>query len=155
MNSRNSPPDHHADRLFGLHRNQQPQEGSLFPSGGGGTMPPPPPMQMMLETSTRGGGGGGTEQAETPHGVVDPTFMAGTAGAAPTATANSDDMAELSKLFVLYNHDLDRVQKHLEGNLDRVQKHLEGSRNANAEVRPLVPILYRTILRSRPLVRIL
>ena len=107
-------------------------------------MPPPPPMQMMLETSTRGEGGGGTEQAETPHGVVDPTFMAGTAGAAPTATANSDDMAELSKLFVLYNHDLDRVQKHLEGNLDRVQKHLEGSRNANAEVRPLVPILYRT-----------
>ena len=57
------------------------------------------------------------------------------------AAADPGDMNELSSLLVLYNHDLDRVQRHLDGALQHTktqQDQLQLSRMAQLEARKQV-----------------
>ena len=108
----NSPD--HTDRLFGLHHNQRPQPTHFFPvsdggGGGGGGMPSP----GGPSTTTSPSPGHRQQQPQLSSSGVDPT--------ASSSSATPDDMNELSKLLVLYNHDLDRVQRHLEGALQHTQ----------------------------------
>ena len=107
----NSPD--HTDRLFGLHHNQRPQPTHFFPvsdgGGGGGGMPAP----GGPSTTTSASPGHRQQQPQLSSSGVDPT--------ASSSSATPDDMNELSKLLVLYNHDLDRVQRHLEGALQHTQ----------------------------------
>ena len=111
----NSPD--HTDRLFGLHHNQRPQPTHFFPvsdggggGGGGGGMPAP----GGPSTTTSASPGHRQQQPQLSSSGVDPTTSS-------SSSATPDDMNELSKLLVLYNHDLDRVQRHLEGALQHTQ----------------------------------
>ena len=69
-----------------------------------------------------------------------------TSDSSVAAAADPEDMNELSSLLVLYNHDLDRVQRHLEGALQHTQTQqdqLQLSRMAQLEARKQVRFSFR------------
>lgn len=73
----------------------------------------PSPGGPSTTTCTSASPGHRQQQPQLSSSGVDPTTS--------SSSATADDMNELSKLLVLYNHDLDRVQRHLEGALQHTQ----------------------------------
>lgn len=131
----NSPD--HTDRLLGLCHNQRPQQqqNALFPIGGGAM--PPPEMQMQMN----GGSSTMTTDAQICQQQPQLSRLQDDCDSSVAAAADPGDMNELSSLLVLYNHDLDRVQRHLDGALQHTktqQDQLQLSRMAQLEARKQV-----------------
>ena len=143
--SMNSPD--HTDRLLGLHHNQRPhqqQQSALFPISGGAMPPPEMQMQVLGGSSTTAPVCQQKPQLSPPVecDCIDLT----TSDSSVAAAADPEDMNELSSLLVLYNHDLDRVQRHLEGALQHTQTQqdqLQLSRMAQLEARQRVRFSFR------------
>ena len=135
----NSPD--HTDRLLGLYHNQRPhqqQQSALFPISGGAMPPPEMQMQVLGGSSTTAPVCQQKPQLSPPPVENDCVDL--------TTSDSSEDMNELSSLLVLYNHDLDRVQRHLEGALQHTQTQqdqLQLSRMAQLEARQRVRFSFR------------
>lgn len=136
-------PDDHTDRLLGLCHNQRPQQqqSSLLPNIGGAMPPPEMQMQMLGGFSTTTTSAPDCQQPQRSLPVecdcVDLTTSDSSVAADP------DDMNKLTSLLEFYNHDLDRVQMHLEGALRHTQTQQDLlRRKAHLEARRQVRISF-------------
>ena len=106
---------------------------------------PPPEMQMQLQML-----GGSSTMTTSAHDCQQRPQLSSPPVENDcvdlTTSDSSEDMNELSSLLVLYNHDLDRVQRHLEGALQHTQTQqdqLQLSRMAQLEARQRVRFSFR------------